>query len=281
MDYRHYLGELKVLPSVFNNFVQSDGKGVSYQHISYGLHEQQYMLFCESKEQQFDRKEFIYFIHGGGWRFGKPLRYLPLAKIFCALGYHVVLATHRRIPRYTFPDLYKDTFAAFQRALDIPQLGGKQSLMIGISAGGNLGGLLVYDRKGQASIGVNQNIFSGFVSVAGALDLSSLPDTPPLRSYAGKRDSQQFQLANPINYLQADEQTPVLCVHGTQDAIVPYESSVSFIQKLHQGQKPLADLHAVPKGTHFKTTTDWWLTANAETEVIVKWVQERSGNKQQ
>lgn len=279
MNYRTYWGEIKTLPGVVRNFVFSDRSGLIYTKIAYGQHPKQYMLFCPANEESPQQNEFIYFIHGGGWRFGKPERYIPAARLFCQLGYDVILVTHRRAPRYKFPHLHEDIFQSFQTAVQLELLKEKTAIVIGISAGGNLGGLLVYDRKSLRKIGLNQSRFSGFVSIAGALNLSAFPDTFPLRSYAGKWGSKQFYKASPITYLQAPENLPALCMHGTQDAVVPYESSTSFVQKLRDCQCSNVTLYTVKDGKHFPTTLDWFLTRNAETEIILEWIEKSSLKK--
>ena len=279
MDYNAYWKEIKTLPKVVNNFVFADRTGLQYTKIAYGNHPQQYMLFCPAPQEAPKRNEFIYFIHGGGWRFGKPERYIPAARLFCHLGYDVILTTHRRVPKYQSPHIHEDTFLSFDKAGNLASLKEKQAIVIGISAGGNLGGLLIYDRLSLSKIGQTQSRFKGFVSVAGAMDLHTFPDTFALRSYTGKWGSEQFLKANPTNYLQSGEQIPVLCIHGDDDGIVPYHSSISFIEKLLQNQCPSAELYQVKGGKHFQTTTEWWLQKSIETEVVLDWIEKTVNKK--
>lgn len=278
MAYRKYLSELRDLPAVLRNFVTADRSGIKFRYVSYGDHPRQYMMVCESYEAAPERDAFIFFVHGGGWRLGKPERYLPAARLFCPLGYKVVLTTYRLVPQFSFPHLREDIFLSYQRCLSLPDLQGKRGVPVGISAGGNLCGLLLYDREEQRKYGISQQQFAAFVAVSGAMDLRTFPDTLPLRDYAGPFDGPQFHAANPATHLRADEQLPVLCVHGTRDAIVPYESSVAFVNQLNASPARPADLHTVPGGSHFKTTTQWWLRYNSVTDVVVDWIEQRVGS---
>jgi len=272
MTIQQYLGELGSLPGVVRNFLTADRKGIRCSRIPYGSQREQYLLLAEPPAEARKAGYFIFFIHGGGWRLGKPDRYLPLAKLFVQRGYPVVMASHRKVPRYGFHHLQEDAFQAFCKAVSLPGMAGRRACLLGISAGGNLCGLLAYKKALLQQYGLSQQSFACFVSVAGALDLNQFPDTLPLRAYTGPYGGEIFQQANPINFVEGDEQLPLLCIHGTRDAIVPYSSSVSFVSKIKLYGRTESSLHTVEGGTHFHTTTAWWLNPSEETQLIMQWI---------
>ena len=116
---------------------------------------------------------------------------------------------------------------------------------------------------------VDQSLFSGFISIAGPLDLGSMPDFRAVRSYAGgKPGSTDFYEANPLNLLSGNETVPILLVHSPADALVPFACAESFYQK-YSGPK---QLFPVPNASHLgamRFATDDLLTARA----IYNWME--------
>jgi fermentation-respiration switch protein FrsA (DUF1100 family) len=140
-----------------------------------------------------------------------------------------------------------------------------------MSAGGTLAAHLVFDRAELEKSGFVQDIFSGFISFAGPLDLDAMPNFRAVRMYAGgKPGSPAWAAANPIRYLLADEQLPALLIHGTTDAIVPFTCSESFFEQ-YAGPKIL---HPLPGKTHLDSmrfATDDVATA----ELLREWLKDK------
>ena len=65
--------------------------------------------------------------------------------------------------------------------------------------------------------------FAGLFLCGAPLDLTKMRKTPPLYWFAGSRDSERFQAANPISYLKEENLLPTLFLHGTSDGLVEYD----------------------------------------------------------
>ncbi|MEM1320558.1 MAG: alpha/beta hydrolase [Bacteroidota bacterium] len=201
----------------------------------FGPHRRQYFLLCKPKDGQIRKKQVILFHHGGGWGSGSPELFRINAKQFVERGHWVILPTYRQIPFYGYEAIREDISLGLKKGVEILREQGMEDFRIvlgGMSAGGNLVALLLYDRQRLAQLGFDQQLFSGIMLFGAPLDLKTMYWTPPLWLFAGSKGSPQFQQASPINYLQEDEQTPVLCYHGTRDGMVAIAGSYNFIQKL-------------------------------------------------
>jgi fermentation-respiration switch protein FrsA (DUF1100 family) len=56
--------------------------------------------------------------------------------------------------------------------------------------------------------------------------------------------------ADPIRYVQGDESTPVLALHGDRDGIVPFTNTSAFVRRVNSGATAPAELVAVGGGRH-------------------------------
>lgn len=241
--------------------------------VPFGDHPRQYMLVYEPENRLIEQDKVIYFLHGGGWRVGRPERRRLLAELFTSMGYTVVLPTYRLLPKFTFHDLLADAQLGLQRFLQLPQAKDKRIVLMGESAGGNLAALLLYQRDFLQEIGISHDNFAGFASVVGVLDMEGMPDNFYLRSYNGKRGSETFYQSNPINFIQKEENVPVLIVHGTHDGLVPFRSAKKFADKLQLVRPDLVDIHIVEQGSHISVAGDWLFTENEVRKKITSWVQ--------
>jgi acetyl esterase/lipase len=245
--------------------------------VVYGDHSKQYLKVFEPADREVDRELVIYFIHGGGWRTGKPERRRAVAEIFTQRGHTVVMPTYRVLPRYKFGHLRTDTHLAMEACLQLPQVKDKRFLLIGESAGGNLGALLLYDQERLSQLGLSQDRFAGFISLVGVLDMEAMPDHAAMRRYCGPRDSKLFHKTNPVSYLQGNEKVPVLIVHGTHDGLVPLRSATRFADRLNEIRSGMAELFIIEGGTHISVAGDWCLKpqGNLTTQKILSWIAER------
>lgn len=210
--------------------------------------------------------------HGGGWRVGWPGLHPTLPGFFLQEGYPVAMPAYRLAPFAWHRQMREDLSLALLKVQDLMRekgLGDKKILVGGVSAGGTLAGHLVFDRPALEGMGMGQDVFSGFISFAGPLDLDRMPDFYAVRQYAGgKPGSAAFRTANPVSHLQGDEQLPALLIHSRSDAIVPFACSESFYEQ-YAGPKML---HPLPGKTHLDSmrfATDDAVTA----EVLRRWLQ--------
>ncbi len=222
------------------------------QKHAFGPHPRQYLMFWLPPKGLPERQSVIVFYHGGGWRLGWPNQFPTVADWFLRLGFPVALPAYRLCPRFAYPDMREDLNLALQKLLELMEinhLSQKKLLVGGMSAGATLAAHLVFNQQELANLAVSPDIFSGFISFGGPLDLELMPDVAPLRWYAGGRPgsaSAPFIAANPMTWLSGNEQLPIMLVHGTSDAIVPFINSSSFYER-YSGPKTL---FPIPGGSH-------------------------------
>lgn len=229
------LWELGTLPlNAAGMYLQRSQFGTA-EREKFGKHNRQYLLYYLPPEPIGRKTTWIVFYHGGGWHFGQPGMLPRLADFFLQLGYPIVMPAYRLSPRYQFGHMREDLNLALLKIFDIMQdvAGHRENIVVaGTSAGANLAAHLMFDNNVHRDLGVNSNLFKGFMSNAGPLDLRHLPDTFPLRAFTGgKHLSPAFEAANPINLIAENRSLPpALFIHGTSDWIVPYQSSFSFYE---------------------------------------------------
>lgn len=218
-----------------------------------------------------EQHSVVVFYHGGGWRVGWPNQFPTVADWFLRRGFPVAMPAYRLLPRYAYPAMREDLNLALQKILELMETNGlsrKKLLVGGMSAGANLAAHLVFNRNELADFCMTPNYFSGFLSFAGPLDLEQLPDVAQLRGFAGgPLGSEPFRAANPMTWLTDYEHLPILLVHGTNDAIVPFSSSESFFEK-YPGPK---NLHPLPGASHLDSL-GFALHDHATASVVEQWV---------
>ncbi|MCC6412687.1 MAG: alpha/beta hydrolase [Saprospiraceae bacterium] len=270
------LWELGTLPlNAAGMYLQRSQFGKA-QRESFGKHNRQYLLYYLPPESIERKTTWIVFYHGGGWHFGQPGMLPRLADFFLQLGYPIVMPAYRLSPRYQFGHMREDLNLALLKTFDIMQdVAGRRENMIlaGASAGANLAAHLMYNTDVHRDLGVDSDLFKGFLSCAGPLDLRHLPDTFPLRAFTGgKHLSPAFDAANPINLIADDRQLPpALFIHGTADRIVPYPSGKSFFELYKQRAE--ANLITLPNKWHLDSVR--WTHDDLQTgEEIRAWLGE-------
>ena len=243
---------------------------------TFGSQRRQYLLHCRPKAGQAVQDKVIVYYHGGGWAFGTPEAFRANAQFYVNLGYEVFLPSYRRIPMYQYPEMREDISLAIQKIKTINESGplpNRQIILGGMSAGANLVALILHDRATLAKLGIAQNWFAGMFLFGGPLDLSKMQDTLVLRAFAGSRDSDQFKAANPIQYLQAPESIPVLCVHGDQDGFVNYKSALSYYKKRESIQPNFTQLYPLKGGTHLDAGS-WNFFDDHLRKKVISWLEE-------
>lgn len=243
----------KQLAAIPFHFVQHQWKGVAVRKSekhAYGPHPRQYLMFWMPPKGVPEQNSVVIFYHGGGWRFGWPNQFPTVAAWFLRRGFPVILPAYRLCPQFSYREMREDLNLAFLKSMDILQSKGWSSrklLAAGMSAGATLAAHLAFNRNELIDLGATSEQFSGFLSFGGPLDLNKLPDVKQLRDFAGgPSGSDAFVAANPISWLTDSEPLPILLLHGTKDAIVPFSSSESFYEK-YSGQK---ELYPILNGSH-------------------------------
>ncbi len=236
----------------------------------FGTHWRQYLIFWMPPPAVPEQHSVVVFYHGGGWRLGWPDQFPTVADWFLRRGFPVVMPAYRLLPRFAHPAMREDLNLALGKILELMDANGlnqKKLLIAGMSAGATLAAHLAFNRDELASFGLTQNDLSGFLSCGGPLDLEKMPKVQPVLGYAGGQGSEPFRAANPITWLRESEHLPVLLIHGTDDAIVPISSSVSFFEK-YSGPKTL---HPIAGGSHLDSL-GFALNDRATEKMLEKWI---------
>lgn len=252
------LYELLRLPIYWYGVSQVDTSQMKVTKHRYGTQRRQYFYFCQPLNQPSTKKNVVVYFHGGGWAFGAPWQFMANAKQLVHQGYCVFMPSYRRIPMYSFYDLRADitnTLIHIKKLLQANQLEDKKFIFGGISAGGNLAALLSFDKKELKKAGVSSQRISGAFFSGAPLDLNKMQWSIPLYLYAGNQNSDKFKAANPISFLQKNqEKIPVLIIHGTKDGIVEYENARYFSERLSQIQANMTQLYTIENGIHVDST---------------------------
>jgi acetyl esterase/lipase len=272
------LHETLRVPFHVSDMAAYDVSEIKETTFPYGKNARQYLIWFEPANKKITQDRVIYFIHGGSWRYGNPEMYRPFAQFFTKRGYAVAITGYRLAPQFGYMEMREDLNLSMKKILEIlknKDFQNKKLLLVGDSAGANLAALLLYDRKNLNKIGVDQSIFDGLIAFAGPMNLDELDESIALKDYAGARTDSTFQLANPINYLQSDETTPILCLHGTKDGYVNYASSKTFIQRLNQINPKLGQLATFENKTHLDIIGKWLCNKNEVRIFFEKWLDEK------
>lgn len=271
--------ELLHLPLHLYKLKHRSTKTLSVKPIFFGKNKKQKILICESKNVPAYQNKIIFFIHGGGWKIGKPEQHLAMAEFLANSGYVVVLAGYRLTPQVAYQEMNSDIQVGFNAALlylnKTKRFGDYKVIVGGASAGANLGALLVFDETVHQKFNIPSDIFAGFFSLAGALSLDDMPPTKSLAQYAGTKNEASFDFANPINYIDGKVQLPVLCIHGNKDGLVTADIAKKFVQKLCLYQCEMTEFYMIQGESHIGAATQWYYNDKkdkGQKALILRWL---------
>lgn len=274
--HRRAVGEAPVFANYWREVLKIEVKDIRVARLDYGDDPMQYLLICEPKVGV-TRREVIFHIHGGGWRFGRPDFFLQHAQLFCSWGYTVVLPCHRKTPKFKAPALREDTTLAYRATLNyLDEVDRSEDSIIlsGVSSGGNLTGLLLYDQETATREKFDLSRVVGAMFFGAPLDLSGMKWSTVLRSYAGSRRRDHFRRASPISFLHDNSpKLPVLGVHGTHDAIVQRAAGTNFYDRLEALHPGSTEQILLEGGRHLSPVA-WAHEAGALRDRVRKWLAE-------
>lgn len=236
----------------------------------YGGHPRQYLLSFQPMEGSRLRPLTVVYFHGGGWRFGSPEHFRANAHVLARHGYHVILPSYRRLPRFGFPDIHEDLLEIRRTIRSILKKEGKQGHAVvigGMSAGGHVAAFL-----GLAESGPHPLLpLRGLFYLGAPLDLRQMPDSRTLRQLAGPRDSDTFRAANPPLHLDDSYRFPSLFIHGEKDGMVPLPAGRSFAEMLKAKTPAPVTFHLIPGGTHLDAVR-WAYQDGPQRKLLLDWL---------
>lgn len=245
---------------------------IPMEKIYFGKEGSQYLLFFQG-EKSIEKKQAIFFIHGGGWVFGRPSIYRFIGDFFARRGYPTILVGHRSSLFYTFPEQMEDIEKALNKSLQqMEKLGyhKKQLMLAGHSSGGHLAALMALKLEKQAG-----KTMGGLITLGAPLNLHGKQNwilKELLRLYI--RRAREWHRANPIEYIHGKEKIPILCIHGRKDTIIDIENSIQFLQKYNASERKLGELIIAEK-LHHSDMIKLFLDFPVETEQMLNWIDSR------
>lgn len=269
------LHEIFHLPEYWLHVLPVDTKQMQQQKIAYGHHRRQYFWLLQPLKHQQQTNKVIIWFHGGGWRHGRAEMFKANGQVLVNEGHTVILCSYRLAPRFNYFDMREDLNLLLPTVLQhIDYQQDKHKIIVGgMSAGATLAALLLYDRTTLTRLRLQQNIFSGGLFFGAPLELNGMPNNFILRAYAGRKDSNQFTLANPINYLTEKEEIPLLIVQGTKDGLVNHHQVQSFLHQLQKVQTSNIEILWLQDGTHLDTVR-WTYRKDKVRATLIKWLED-------
>ncbi len=227
---------------------------------------QQIDLFLPPKQLDDKPLPIVAFIHGGGWRKGNRRSGLNFIRPLVQTGKYLGASIgYRLTDEATWPAQIHDCKAAIRwlRA-NAEKYGGdsKKVVVAGSSAGGHLVAMLgtsgdVSSLEGDLGNWCDKSSrVDGVINFFGPSDLTSMggwhnnPDSPESLLLGGPvpENTEIARAASPVTYVTKDD-PPFLTIHGTNDALVPFEQSVELTDSL-QKVGALARLIPIQGGGH-------------------------------
>lgn len=222
-------------------------------------------------------------IHGGAWRAGNKAAYDGLIAGLAKLGYVGATVEYRFCPQYKFPAQVEDVKCAvrFLRAnAKTYKIDPAKVAAMGDSAGGHLSLMLglmdpADGLEGNSGNPEQSSKVQAVVNYYGPADflLSSMPNPAHVAlvsDFVGTNDptAPVLKKASPITYVSKGD-PPVLTFHGTQDPLVPLDSS----KRLHEALAKAGvteHLEIIQDGGHGFNGPDYQRTQRMALEFLNK-----------
>ena len=205
-------------------------------------------------------------VHGGGWITGDKHWRRGLNRAFADMGLCVISPNYGLSPRFKYPECVKHLFACFkwisdhaeERRLDLDNV-----LITGDSAGGQLACLVLAIQNNaevKARIGAVDSPlrFKGGMLVCGAYD----PDSMAKNILSNKlflemtgcgrkhlREFKDYDLMNPVNFVDKDFPADVMVAYGRFDAFVGGNEKI-LLKRLNELGIPCREYRAKGAGEH-------------------------------
>jgi len=227
---------------------------------------QQIDLFLPRKRLDDKPLQIVAFIHGGGWRNGSRRIGLNFIGPIVQTGKYIGASIgYRLTDEAIWPAQVHDCKAAIRWLRANAEKYGadsKKIIVAGTSAGGHLVAMLgtsggVSSLEGDLGNWSDESSrVDGVINFFGPSDLISMggwhnnPDSPESLLLGGPvpKNKKIAKAASPITYVTKDD-PPFLTIHGTNDALVPFEQSVELTDSL-QKAGVLALLIPIENGGH-------------------------------
>lgn len=254
-------------------------RGITEERISYGPDPAQHVLMITPKARR-PGDPLVYFIHGGSWKYGSPSLFRAVGRFFAGHGYTAALGGYRLIPAARFPVPLHDSIDGLAAALAWRTAAGHADgplVIAGQSAGGHLAALTAFDECTREGRGLGGLRIAGVLAVSGVLDLDVLcpdrTDCPVIADFMDGYDG--WEQADPARFVHGGASTPILCLHGSRDPLVPVEVAASFVLRANGSEGDHASFLADPDGHHADMTRLFFGTSPL-TPNMLEWLDDVS-----
>jgi acetyl esterase/lipase len=270
--FREYM---TVSPLLMKVFVQNKSGSARFvkEAYHYGPDKQQDVLIIHPEEGQ-RKSTTLFFCHGGGWRQGTPQTFRFVAYFFASLGYTTILAGYRKAPKHVFPAQTDDVANALKFGVDkLKEQGLYQDkvVLMGQSAGAHIVTYLAYSDV-LPKIGFDKKAIKGVMSISGPINFKECRNgylTRAINDFIGKEGHKEK--ADPYQWLNADVNIPILCIHGDCDSVVEPANSISFVSKINEISPGLGKLIIIKGGLHSNLAKLFW-KGMAEHADMCEWI---------
>ncbi|NWG45243.1 MAG: alpha/beta hydrolase [Alphaproteobacteria bacterium] len=176
-------------------------------------------------------RQALVFLYGGSWQSGRRALYPFLGAAFAGRGFVTVIPDYRLHPEAPFPAFMEDAAAALAWTVRrIGDYGGDPARigLMGHSAGGHMGTLLLTDRRYLDAAGVPPATPRAFVGLAGPYSFNPLKSESVAEVFAHLPD---VSVARPVLQVSGSE-PPMLLLHGQRDRTVALWNSERFAEEV-------------------------------------------------
>jgi acetyl esterase/lipase len=201
--------------------------------------------------QHAEHAPIVVFFYGGSWTHGERTWYRFVGTTLAAHGVVTVIPDDRKYPQVKMDGFMQDGAKAVawvhQHAAEI---GGTPNdiFVMGHSAGGQIGALLVTDPSWLAPYGLHPADMAGFIGLAGCYDFMPIPaNEKDMLGMFGRNPASQAR-AQPVRFVSGDE-PPMLLLQGEADKEVDPSNAVSLAHAL-QAKHDTVTLRLYPGVSH-------------------------------
>jgi acetyl esterase/lipase len=183
----------------------------------------------------------VVFFYGGSWTHGERAWYRFVGTALASHGVVAVIPDYRKYPQVKMDGFMQDAAEAVawthQHAREF---GGapEDMFVMGHSAGGQIGALLVTDPAWLAPYGLHPNDLAGFIGLAGCYDFMPIPANEKDMLGMFGRDGASQARAQPVRFVSGNE-PPMLLLQGTADKEVAPSNAISLAHVLQTHHVPV------------------------------------------
>lgn len=193
----------------------------------------------------------VVFFYGGSWTHGERAWYRFVGAALAARGVVTVIPDYRKYPQVKMGGFMQDAAKAVAWAHQhASEFGGSADDMfvMGHSAGGQIGALLVTDPSWLAPYGLRPADMAGFIGLAGCYDFMPIPlSEKDMLGMFGHDPASQAR-AQPVRFVSGHE-PPMLLLQGQADHEVDPSNAISLAHVL-EAQHEAVTLRLYPGVSH-------------------------------